>query len=89
MAPYAVGLCQNLVAAFWRLTEDADQAGAEEDEDEDEENIGVMAAWGCLRAITTVLESVSSLPQLFPQVSFQLMWDNCQFSAGDGALSVG
>ena len=38
---------------------------SEEDEDRDEEE-GALAAFGCLRALSTVLESVSSLPHLFP-----------------------
>jgi hypothetical protein len=39
-------------------------AEAEEDLDES----GALAAVGCLRAISTILESVSRLPHLFPQV---------------------
>lgn len=39
---------------------------AEADEDADES--GALAAVGCLRAISTILESVSRLPHLFPQV---------------------
>ena len=38
---------------------------SEEDDDRDEEE-GALAAFGCLRALSTVLESVSSLPHLFP-----------------------
>jgi len=89
MAPYALGLCQNLVisiyilkhlnlpkelcllyniviffltqaAAFWRCMNTAEA----DDEDDDP---GTLAAVGCLRAIGTILESVSSLPQLFVQ----------------------
>ncbi|XP_075648721.1 importin beta-like SAD2 isoform X2 [Castanea sativa] len=43
--------------AFWRCmnTAEADDPGA-------------LAAVGCLRAISTILESVSRLPQLFVQV---------------------
>ncbi|CAN6447518.1 unnamed protein product [Victoria cruziana] len=61
MAPYALGLCQNLAAAFWKCMQ-----SAEADEDADES--GALAAVGCLRAISTILESVSRLPHLFPQV---------------------
>lgn len=61
MAPYALGLCQNLAAAFWKCMQSAE---AEEDLDES----GALAAVGCLRAISTILESVSRLPHLFPQV---------------------
>ncbi|BAT93510.1 Importin beta-like [Vigna angularis] len=60
MAPYALGLCQHLAAAFWRCMNTAEA----EDEVDDP---GALAAVGCLRAISTILESVSSLPQLFVQ----------------------
>ena len=36
---------------------------ADDDKDEDEQS---LAAFGCLRALSTVLESVSSLPEIFP-----------------------
>jgi hypothetical protein len=55
IAPYAVGLTQNLTAAFWKFM------AAEEDEDADED-MGALAAMGSLRAIATIMESVSSLP---------------------------
>lgn len=37
-----------------------------EAEDERDEDEGALAAFGCLRALSTVLDSVSSLPHLFP-----------------------
>lgn len=61
MAPFALGLCQNLAAAFWKCLQ-----SSEADEDEDES--GALAAVGCLRAISTILESISSLPHLFPLI---------------------
>ena len=93
MAPYALGLCQNLVlfasifiwfytyiqkcltiffiiniqaAAFWRCMNTAEA----EDEADDP---GALAAVGCLRAISTILESVSRLPHLFVQVEPTLL----------------
>ncbi len=36
---------------------------------EDGEECGPLAAFGCLRALSTVLDTVSSLPHLMPQVS--------------------
>ncbi|EIE23737.1 ARM repeat-containing protein [Coccomyxa subellipsoidea C-169] len=60
MAPFAVGLCQHLSQAFWRLQEAADE--------EDDEGEGLMASYGCMRALSTVLDSVSSMPALFPQL---------------------
>jgi len=35
---------------------------------EDGEECGPLAAFGCLRALSTVLDTVSSLPHLMPQV---------------------
>eukprot|EP00250_Pteridium_aquilinum_P010585 c19495_g1_i1 orf=322-3393(-) len=61
MAPYALGLCQNLAAAFWKCIRSSE--GEEEEDDS-----AALAAVGCLRAISTILESVSRLPDLFPQV---------------------
>ena len=36
---------------------------------EDGEECGPLAAFGCLRALSTVLDTVSSLPHLMPQVT--------------------
>ncbi|KEH44552.1 putative importin-beta domain-containing protein [Medicago truncatula] len=66
MAPYALGLCQNLAAAFWRCMNTADA-------DDEADDSSSMAAVGCLRAISTILESVSSLPQLFVQIEPTLL----------------
>ncbi|KAM1049950.1 hypothetical protein TB2_031283 [Malus domestica] len=66
MAPYALGLCQNLAAAFWRCMNTAEA-------DDDVDNPGALAAVGCLRAISTILESVSRLPHLFVQVEPTLL----------------
>nr|XP_017226651.1 PREDICTED: importin beta-like SAD2 isoform X2 [Daucus carota subsp. sativus] len=66
MAPFALGLCQNLAAAFWRCMHTA------EDNDEADDP-GALAAVGCLRAISTILESVSSLPQLFVSIEPTLL----------------
>ncbi|KAL6002878.1 secondary alcohol dehydrogenase (SADH2) [Asimina triloba] len=66
MAPYALGLCQNLAAAFWKCmdTSEADDEG---------DDSGALAAVGCLRAISTILESVSRLPHLFIQIEPTLL----------------
>ncbi|KAL2323807.1 hypothetical protein Fmac_022865 [Flemingia macrophylla] len=66
MAPYALGLCQNLAAAFWRCMNTAEA-------DDEADDPGALAAVGCLRAISTILESVSSLPQLFVQIEPTLL----------------
>ncbi|KAM7463364.1 hypothetical protein LguiA_031485 [Lonicera macranthoides] len=61
IAPYALGLCQNLAAAFWKCIN-----SAEGDDEVDDQ--GALAAVGCLRAIGTILESVSRLPHLFVHI---------------------
>jgi len=66
IAPYAVGLTQNLVAAFWKLV------AAEDDKDDDDVG-GALATVGCLRAVATILESASSLPHLYVQLEPTLM----------------
>ncbi|KAL5072074.1 hypothetical protein RYX36_022961, partial [Vicia faba] len=66
MAPYALGLCQNLAAAFWRCMNSAEA-------DDEADDPGALAVVGCLRAISTILESVSRLPHLFVQVEPTLL----------------
>ncbi|KAE8022774.1 hypothetical protein FH972_008548 [Carpinus fangiana] len=66
MAPYAFGLCQNLAAAFWRCMNTAEA-------DDEADDPGALAAVGCLRAISTILESVSRLPHLFVQIEPTLL----------------
>ncbi|KAE8714491.1 Importin beta-like SAD2 [Hibiscus syriacus] len=66
MAPYALGLCQNLAAAFWRCMNTAEA-------DDEVDDPGALAAVGCLRAIGTILESVSRLSHLFVQVEPTLL----------------
>ncbi|XP_024396720.1 importin beta-like SAD2 [Physcomitrium patens] len=66
MAPYALGLCQNLAAAFWKCLEASENDG-------DEDDSGALAAVGCLRAIGTILESISRLPELYPAIEPTLL----------------
>ncbi|GER26335.1 ARM repeat superfamily protein [Striga asiatica] len=66
MAPYALGLCQNLAAAFWKCMNTAEA-------DEEGDDPGALAAVGCLRAISTILESVSRLPHLFAHIEPTLL----------------
>ncbi|KAJ0093010.1 hypothetical protein Patl1_26134 [Pistacia atlantica] len=53
-------------AAFWRCMNTAEA-------DEDADDPGALAAVGCLRAISTILESVSRLPHLFVQIEPTLL----------------
>ncbi|CAL5413979.1 unnamed protein product [Camellia sinensis] len=66
MAPYALGLCQNLAAAFWKCMNTAEA-------DDEADDPGALAAVGCLRAISTILESVSRLPDLFVHIEPTLL----------------
>ena len=59
------------------------QGSGAEDEDDD---FGALAAFGCLRAISTVLESVSTLTHLFPQLEeilFPIMHKMCSQDGQD------
>ncbi|GJP29120.1 hypothetical protein CLOM_g11308 [Closterium sp. NIES-68] len=72
MSPFAVGLIHNLAAAFWKCVRSSEAAEGEE-ESEAVDDMSALAAAGCLRAIGTVLESISSLPHLFPQLEPTLL----------------
>ena len=59
------------------------QEAADEEEDEGE---GLMAAYGCMRALSTVLDSVSTMPALFPQLEailFPVMQRLCSTDGQD------
>ncbi|XP_019166178.1 PREDICTED: importin beta-like SAD2 homolog isoform X1 [Ipomoea nil] len=66
MAPYALGLCQNLAAAFWKCINTAES-------DEEGDDPGALAAVGCLRAIGTILVSVNQFPHIFEQIEPTLL----------------
>lgn len=53
-------------AAFWRCMNTAEA-------DDEADDPGALAAVGCLRAISTILESVSRIPQLFVQIEPTLL----------------
>jgi importin-7 len=65
LAPYAVNVMSALVQQFW-------QAVAEEEEDQDEADPfgggGALAGYSLLGAMETVLDAVSSVPELYPQM---------------------
>jgi hypothetical protein len=46
---------------------------ASSEADDEADDSGALAAVGCLRAISTILESVSSLPHLFTQIEPTLL----------------
>jgi len=69
IAPYAAQMCGQLAAAFARYSAADDEGG----EDGDDDDMAGIAAYGCLRAINTLLESVAGLgPQLYPVLEEQL-----------------
>jgi hypothetical protein len=58
----------------------------EDNGDEEDDGDGLMAAYGCLRALSTVLDSVSSMPALFPQLEailFPVMQRLCSTDGQD------
>ncbi|KAL4855989.1 Importin beta-like SAD2 [Chlorella vulgaris] len=76
MAPYAAGLMQQLVLQFWRIVSDGEgeaEGGGGAGNDEDGGDDGVLAAYGVLRAMSTVLESIHSLPELYQQME-EILW---------------
>ena len=60
IAPFALGMTQNLAAAFWKVVQ--------ESESKEDDECGILASIGCLRAMSTILESVSSLPHMYPEL---------------------
>ena len=66
MGPYAVTVVTALTQQFWRaIAEEESTAGGEDD---GEFAGGALAGYSVLRAISTVLDAVSSLPELYPQL---------------------
>ncbi|RYQ79055.1 hypothetical protein Ahy_Scaffold8g108542 isoform A [Arachis hypogaea] len=57
---------ETIAAAFWKCMNSAEA-------DEEADDPGALAAVGCLRAISTILESVSRLPHLFVQIEPTLL----------------
>eukprot|EP00878_Enallax_costatus_P038160 GHUV01043324.1.p1 GENE.GHUV01043324.1~~GHUV01043324.1.p1 ORF type:complete len:672 (+),score=261.35 GHUV01043324.1:958-2973(+) len=61
IAPYAVNLARNLTAAFWKYS---GQADGEDEGDEDDQ--AAVAAYGCLKALNTLLDGVAEMKHLLP-----------------------
>ena len=75
--PYAAGLVQNLVAAFHKCIHAGDSA-------DDDDASGALASLGCLRAISTVLDAVSGVPELYPALEELLYPMLAQMLSTDG-----
>ncbi|KAL2530089.1 Importin beta-like SAD2-like protein [Forsythia ovata] len=63
IAPYALRLCQNLAAAFWKCMNTIER---------DEEGVALTAV-GCFHSISTILKSVRKHPNLFAQIEPTLL----------------
>ena len=57
IAPYASTICQQLTTSFWKCMEG-----------DDDDDMGALAALGVLRALGTILESVSSIPEMYTEL---------------------
>ena len=68
MGPYAVSVVSALTQQFARAIAEEDAAVAEEGGDFGSGGGGALAGYSILRAISTVLDSVCSIPQLYPQL---------------------
>uniref|UniRef100_A0A7S0V0E3 Importin N-terminal domain-containing protein n=1 Tax=Polytomella parva TaxID=51329 RepID=A0A7S0V0E3_9CHLO len=62
IVPYALQMTQQLAAAFWKYISSSE---TEDDADDDSASVGI---YSCLRAFNTLLESVSSQPELYLQL---------------------
>ena len=60
IAPYALHMTQNLAAAFWKVVESESK--------DDDDDMGMLGAIGVLRAMSTILESISGLPHMYPEL---------------------
>ena len=74
IAPYAVGMTTNLAQAYWKCIKEAEERANAEDDNEGtgnadyDDDFQAMQSSGCLRAIATILTSVSALPEVYPQL---------------------
>jgi hypothetical protein len=78
MGPYAVGVVSALTQQFWRAIADEESGGVGGDDESAGGGGGdttssfpdgaALAGYSILRAISTVLDAVSSLPELYPQL---------------------
>ena len=79
IAPYALGMTTNLAQAYWKCIKEAEERANAEDDNEGngnadyDDDFQAMQSSGCLRAISTILTSVSSLPEVYPQLEHILL----------------
>jgi hypothetical protein len=57
IAPYATTICQQLTTSFWKCMDG-----------DDDDDMGALAALGVLRALGTILESISSIPEMYTEL---------------------
>uniref|UniRef100_A0A383WBL3 Importin N-terminal domain-containing protein n=1 Tax=Tetradesmus obliquus TaxID=3088 RepID=A0A383WBL3_TETOB len=83
IAPFAVNLARNLTAAFWKYSGMADGEDGEEEDDQ-----AAVAAYGCLKALNTLLDGVAEMKHLLPvleEVLYPVM-AKCLSSDGQDVL---
>jgi hypothetical protein len=94
MGPYAVGVVTALTQQFWRaIAEEENGAGGGGGEDDEGGNPNsfsdgaALAGYSILRAISTVLDAVSSLPELYPQLE-ELLFPILEKYSSEAGLDV-
>eukprot|EP00798_Chlamydomonas_sp_ICE-L_P030404 gene30404-35409_t len=80
IAPFAAQMTSNLAASFWKYA----NPDAGTDEEEDEDDMSSIAAYGCLKALNTLLESVNTLGELYPVLEESLFPIMQRFLSTDG-----
>lgn len=86
MGPYAVTVVTALTQQFWRAIAEEESAAGGGDDDGDFAG-GALAGYSVLRAISTVLDAVSSLPELYPQLE-ELLYPILQKYTSEEGLDV-
>ena len=86
LAPYAVNIMTALVQQFWHVIQDGEEATAAgvENDEEDFDGSGPLAGYTLLSAMETVLEAISSVPHLYPQMEELLFPILERFTSQDG-----
>lgn len=93
MGPYAVGVVSALTQQFWRAIAEDESGGAGGDDDEAGQGVtsfsdgAALAGYSILRAISTVLDAVSSLPELYPQLE-ELLFPILEKYSSESGLDV-
>lgn len=94
MGPYAVGVVTALTQQFWRaVAEEESGGGGDNESGGGGSNVNsfsdgaALAGYSILRAISTVLDAVSSLPELYPQLE-ELLFPILEKYSSEAGLDV-